>query len=191
MRFIFNFVWLSLAAGATIRSPSAVSYDGFRVYRIRVEKQLASVRQKLSQLSSYQTWGQDHDKIDVVISPNDVATFESLGLSIHLMHENLGDSIAKEKEIRAVAKVKRQNDDYSADDPWFDSYHPYDDHIQYFRNLQQSFPNNSNWTSSGTSYEGRDIFGIHMWGKDGPGKPAVLWHGTVHAREWITTMVRG
>jgi murein tripeptide amidase MpaA len=36
------------------------------------------------------------------------------------------------------------------------------------------------------SYEGRDIFGVHLWGADGPGKPAVLYHGTVHAREWIT-----
>lgn len=28
-----------------------------------------------------------------------------------------------------------------------------------------------------------------MWGADGPGKPAVLWHGTVHAREWIVAPV--
>jgi murein tripeptide amidase MpaA len=30
---------------------------------------------------------------------------------------------------------------------------------------------------------------IHMWGSGGPGKPAVLWHGTVHAREWIVAPV--
>lgn len=28
-----------------------------------------------------------------------------------------------------------------------------------------------------------------MWGNGGPGKPAVLWHGTVHAREWIVAPV--
>ena len=28
-----------------------------------------------------------------------------------------------------------------------------------------------------------------MWGAGGPGKPAVLWHGTVHAREWIVAPV--
>jgi murein tripeptide amidase MpaA len=29
-----------------------------------------------------------------------------------------------------------------------------------------------------------------MWGKSGPGvKPAVIFHGTAHAREWISTMV--
>ena len=32
------------------------------------------------------------------------------------------------------------------------------------------------------------MFGVHLYGKDGPGKPAVIYHGTVHAREWITAM---
>lgn len=55
--------------------------------------------------------------------------------------------------------------------------------------LVSAFPKNSEIFSAGKSYEDRDQTGIHFWGKDGPGKkPAVLWHGTVHAREWITTM---
>ena len=73
---------------------------------------------------------------------------------------------------------------------WYDSYHPYEDHIQYFRDLQAAIPNNSEWVSTGTSYEGRDLYGIHIWGADGPGKPVVLYHATVHAREWIATPVR-
>lgn len=62
-------------------------------------------------------------------------------------------------------------------------------HIEWWHDLQESFPENSNWTTSGTSYEGRDIFGVHLWGAGGPGKPAVLYHGTVHAREWIAAPV--
>ena len=61
--------------------------------------------------------------------------------------------------------------------------------MEWWHELQESFPENSNWTSTGTSYEGRDLFGVHLWGADGPGKPAVIYHGTVHAREWITAMV--
>ena len=35
----------------------------------------------------------------------------------------------------------------------------------------------------------RALTGIHIWGSGGKGsKPAVVIHGTVHAREWITTM---
>lgn len=38
--------------------------------------------------------------------------------------------------------------------------------------------------------QGRVLTGIHIWGSGGKGsKPAVVFHGTVHAREWISTMV--
>jgi murein tripeptide amidase MpaA len=44
--------------------------------------------------------------------------------------------------------------------------------------------------SSGRSLNGNNIAGIHVYGSGGPGtKPAIVFHGTVHAREWITTMV--
>ena len=72
---------------------------------------------------------------------------------------------------------------------WYNDYHPYADHITYFKSLQATIPNNSEWVSTGTSYEGRDLYGIHLYGADGPGKPAILFHATVHAREWIATPV--
>lgn len=43
--------------------------------------------------------------------------------------------------------------------------------------------------TAGDSLNGRPITGIHFWGSSGKGKPAVVFHGTVHAREWISTMV--
>ena len=37
--------------------------------------------------------------------------------------------------------------------------------------------------------QGRTLTGIHIWGSGGKGsKPAILFHGTVHAREWISSM---
>lgn len=73
---------------------------------------------------------------------------------------------------------------------WFSAYHSYDDHIQFIRNLQNLLPRNSEVITSGTSVQGRAITGLHVWGSGGKGnKEAVLIHGTVHAREWITTMV--
>ncbi|KAH4978223.1 hypothetical protein HBI76_211940 [Parastagonospora nodorum] len=165
MRFAFNFLWLSLAAGATVRSPVASEHDGSRVYRVKAGRQAASVHKRLAGIAS-NTWDQAHGNLDVVIPRDQIEAFEALGLNTRIMHSDLGESIAKES--------------------MFDSYHPYDDHVEWWRELQASFPNQSNWTSSGTSYEGRDIFGVHLWGKGGPGKPAVLFHGTVHAREWIS-----
>lgn len=73
---------------------------------------------------------------------------------------------------------------------WFNSYHAYNDHIAFFNDLQASFPQNSEIINIGNSAQGRSIFGIHLWGSGGKGsKPAVYFHGTVHAREWITAKV--
>jgi murein tripeptide amidase MpaA len=116
-------------------------------------------------------------------SSDQLSAFEALGLNFHCMHSNLGESI--KAESAKPTSWKREVNDLS----WYDTYHAYDEHVQYFKGLHAAFPDNSELISSGTSYEGRDIFGLHFWGRDGPGKPAVLWHGTVHAREWITAPV--
>lgn len=74
---------------------------------------------------------------------------------------------------------------------WFTAYRSYNDHLQFLRDLQGAFPGQSELVTAGASSAGRTIQGIHIWGSGGKGsKPAVLFHGTVHAREWITTMVR-
>ena len=154
MRIISNLAWLSLVTAATIRSPETTSYEGYKVYHIKTGRQSAQVRRELSKIS-HNVWETGSDHIDVAIPPHEVATFEALGLSTRLLHDNLGSSIAKEAETKTAWK---RQDNFSGD--WFDSYHPYDEHIQFFKDLQESFPEQSNWTSSGTSDEGRDIYGF-------------------------------
>lgn len=73
---------------------------------------------------------------------------------------------------------------------WFNTYHDYSDHRGFFEDLNAAFLNNSEIFTTGKSYQGRDIYGIHFWGKSGKGKkPAIYFHATVHAREWIATPV--
>ncbi|KAF2623234.1 hypothetical protein BU25DRAFT_350524 [Macroventuria anomochaeta] len=180
MKFVLSFALASLAAGVSIRSPSTNLYEGTKVYHVKTGRHLADVQKRLA-VFSHNVWESASDHIDVAIPRHEVARFEALGLDTRVLHADLGASIAAESEVKST--WKRQ--EYNTSGDWFDSYHSYEDHIEYFKELQESFPENSNWTSSGTSYEGRDIYGIHMWGAGGPGKPAVLWHGTVHAREWI------
>lgn len=72
---------------------------------------------------------------------------------------------------------------------WFNSYHAIADHHNWIADLAAAYPQNSEVISAGKSVESRDIKGIHIWGSGGKGsKKGVVWHGTVHAREWITTM---
>lgn len=73
---------------------------------------------------------------------------------------------------------------------WFNKYHPYDEHGLFLDALEIRYGAHAQNFTVGSSYEGRPIRGIHMWGDSEPGvKPAVVFYGTMHGREWITTMV--
>ncbi|KAK8022830.1 hypothetical protein PG993_013597 [Apiospora rasikravindrae] len=176
---------LLTGVAALPRQEEVVSYSGYKVYRVNTLGRTSAVQDKLSALSSYEQWHQDAGHLDVLIAPDEAAAFEGLGLDYRVMHQDLGTSISAESFVDGTASKKRQDNPLA----WFETYHNYEDHIQYFRDLHDTFPNNSEMVSSGKSYQGRDIFGIHLWGAGGPGKPAVLYHGTVHAREWITAPV--
>jgi carboxypeptidase A4 len=78
----------------------------------------------------------------------------------------------------------------SANSTWFNSYHAYKDHLQFLKDLQAAYPSNSEIVVAGNSDAGSPITGIHFYGSGGAGsKPAVVIHGGVHAREWISPMV--
>jgi murein tripeptide amidase MpaA len=181
---------LALASAGMASSP--MSYDGYKVVRIKSQRGLttANIYDRIkTSIRSFDEWNFDRDNVIIAVSPQDLPRLQSLGLDYHTMHEDLGRSITAESQStpkRDASKQKRQ----SHEDPaWFDAYHAYEDHIAFFEGLHAAYPNNSELVSTGKSYEGRDQFGIHFWGSSGPGQPAVLWHGTVHAREWISAMV--
>lgn len=112
----------SLAASTAIPEvhPNIVSYDGFQVLRVKTKgHQLASAREKLMNLV-HDTWDEGPAGFDVVVSPEQLAAFEALGLDFRVMHPNLGNSIAVETK-RGVFKRDAN------DDGWYDSYHPYEE----------------------------------------------------------------
>lgn len=121
---------------------------------------------------------------------NEAEELEQLGLAYIVMHEDLGADIRAESAGSEVKYVKRQNGALPSD-TWFDSYHSYADHVEYWKDLNSAFSNNSEWFVAGQSHEKRDVFGLKLFGNttsSSTTKPAVIWHSTVHAREWITTM---
>ncbi|GKT88441.1 zinc carboxypeptidase [Colletotrichum tofieldiae] len=159
-----------------------VSYDGYQVYRVST----ANTPSDLSRLSSFPSIDQN-GFIEVAIPPNEIDNFKSLDLETQLLDKDLGKLIRAESVAQKPASLTKRNELPSPS--WFDSYHAYDDHVQYWKDLHAAFPNNSEWLDIGSSYEGRNIFGLRLWGgEDTKTKPVVLWHGTVHAREWITTL---
>lgn len=160
-----------------------VIYDGYHVYRVSTANAPSDLQSRLVSFPSIDL----KEFIEVAVPPKDIGGFEALGLDTQLLSNDLGNQIREESRVIKSTPLTKRGGLPSLS--WFDSYHSYDDHVQYWKDLHAAFPNNSQWLDIGSSYEGRNIFGLKLWGgKPAENKPIVLWHGTVHAREWITTM---
>jgi hypothetical protein len=175
--------------------PRKVSYDGYQVFRVPVGLDASKVTEIVAKLE-LDTWKAPNKAgafADIVVSPDKLQAFhdEVSGIEgIEVMHEDLGASIAAEQEPASEVLLEDRAA-AAVNSTWFTAYHTYADHLSFLRGLQAQYPSNSEIVTSGNSLQGNAITGIHIYGSSGKGvKPAVIFHGTVHAREWITTMVR-
>ncbi|KAL8770181.1 MAG: hypothetical protein Q9209_004023 [Squamulea sp. 1 TL-2023] len=186
MKFLlFAPFFLTLVSSLIV--PRKINYDGYKVIRLSVGSSLQKVETLIQNLS-LSTWNggpKPNAEVDVVVPADKVKEFESSTAEMQktVMHENLGASIAQESDFS----------DYrlgSANASWFNTYHAYAEHLQFLNDLAATYPSNAEIVTIGNSLQGRPITGIHFYGTGLKGKkPAVVLHGTVHAREWITTMV--
>lgn len=193
---LFNHLYFTLL-GCALANPLAqdhkVTYDGFGVYRLPVGddvSKMASLIENLG-LETWKSFKKPGAYADVVVPPEKLSAFkeQTAGIEgVEVMHEDLAKSIAAEQE---PAMITMSDVSLAAiNSTWFTAYHSYADHLSYLSNLATKYPSNAAVTTSGNSLQGNTITGIHIYGSTGGGvKPAVVFHGTVHAREWITTMV--
>ncbi|KAI1346605.1 hypothetical protein F5Y01DRAFT_321607 [Xylaria sp. FL0043] len=213
MKFNLHIGGLLLVAGLTIASPLAkpapakISYDGYKVYRVTLPSSDSKVNIPLTVVDGKSSieLQRRRDKtgawaVDIAIAPDAISAFEAsqnAARSVILSHD-LGADFAAEltsttstsTSTTSSAKGTEDTEDALPGPEWFDAYHPYADHVQYWADLQAAFSNNSELIVAGTSFEGRPIQGIHLWGSGGKdSKEAIFFNGNVHAREWITSMV--
>ncbi|KAI9172626.1 Metallocarboxypeptidase A-like protein [Paramyrothecium foliicola] len=177
-----------LALALPALAAAKVSYEGYKVFQIDSHDKYDAVLDSLKGLKTVElSCTDDHNHIDLAVAPEDLEAFEALGLDTTATIEDLGVELALEETKPYAATVKR--DGVASDLPdmsFFESYHPLDEHFQFLEDIAAAFPDNSEVFTAGYSLENRPIQGIHLWGRDGPGKEAIIWHGTVHAREWIS-----
>ncbi|KAL8926808.1 MAG: hypothetical protein Q9172_001624 [Xanthocarpia lactea] len=187
MRFLLLLTPLLFTPISSLIVPRKVNYDGYKVVRLSVGSSLSKVKSLIQDLS-LSTWngGPEADaEVDIVVPADKVADFESgtKDLEKMVMHENLGASISEESD----------HSDYrigTANGSYFNTYHPYAEHLQFLTDLAATYPSNAEVVTIGNSLQGKAITGIHFYGTGLKGqRPAVVFHGTVHAREWITAMV--
>ncbi|KAG9084994.1 hypothetical protein FS749_004769 [Ceratobasidium sp. UAMH 11750] len=192
-----SFAW----AGLSIALPAPPNtYAGTKVFRVPTgnQNQTDNISNMIDTLGlpAWTKARMPFSHIDIQVSKDRLGVFHKalravdpkLDGQLVTMHDDLGVSILREAEGMNTPHVDRFAG--LANDAWFNSYHSYADHLAFLNDLASTFPNNAKVVTSGTTYEGRTITGINIFGSSGSGtKPAVIFHGTVHAREWIATMV--
>ncbi|KAF2794557.1 hypothetical protein K505DRAFT_241876 [Melanomma pulvis-pyrius CBS 109.77] len=171
--FFLTSLLLPLAlAGVVPRVEEKVDYSGFKVLRLTLADVTEELEAQIDELTAHVLNPGKAEFLDVVVSPDNVDAVAALAVDSVVITEDVGLALEEEN-----------------DQVWFTAYHPYADHLTFLRDLQAGFTANSEIITAGTSSQGRVLTGIHIWGSGGKGsKPAVLFHGTVHAREWISTM---
>ncbi|KAK1624894.1 zinc carboxypeptidase [Colletotrichum phormii] len=173
------------AASVAGASSKRVSYDGTKVFRLSVGDEVDRVNGVVDklQLTTWKGAPRAGAFADIVVPAAEVDSFkaEVAGMNLTTMHEDLGASIADESGFSVYAVG-------SANATWFNSYHAYADHLQFLKDMVASYPSNAEIVTSGSSLQGNAITGIHIYGTSKGTKPAVVFHSTVHAREWISTM---
>lgn len=178
-----------------------VNYDGYHVYSVTPSSALEA-RELEQRFERYHTHPV-RDTLSIAIPPEEVKSFNRLGLKARLLSSDLG-SFIRFTEAKAPTYDKTLHKRGELPDlSWFDSYHDYADHLQYWDDLVSAFPDNSEKFEIGKSYENRSMYAFHLFGdeKKGPKgkgkghgrgrkhgeqeseKPIILWHATVHARE--------
>ncbi|EPS41112.1 hypothetical protein H072_4949 [Dactylellina haptotyla CBS 200.50] len=199
MKFLALFSLIAPLASAAVIDivDKPITYDGYRVVRIDSRGRAPAIEKMLKTLNIVQYNFDTKEYIEVAIAPESLTKFEKMRLKYEVLDEDLGASIVQEggffPDSAAARKISPSLDKLVPkvfpDMTWFDTYHTFAEHQQWLVDVQAAIPGNSELIEVGKSFQNRPLNGIHIWGSGGKdSKPAVLWHGTVHAREWISTM---
>jgi murein tripeptide amidase MpaA len=158
-------------------------YDNYR--QVRVEVRTARDLQTAMALTD-DVWTHTlirGQPIDILVSPEQFALLLQSGLRFTILNNNVQATIDAET---AQVNAARHRDDPT----WYTAYHNYTDVKTYTQALAAAYPNICTYSVIGQSLQGRDIFAIRI---TGPGstanRPASLWIGGQHAREWINVPV--
>ncbi|EPE26499.1 Zn-dependent exopeptidase [Glarea lozoyensis ATCC 20868] len=190
---LYSLISLGLTLTAVTGVLAKTSYDGAQAVRVAVGDDVVPLMKIIDKLSlaSWKGVGPNgvpraNGNVDLVVPAKKVAEFTALvdGMEFEVMHEDLGASISAEEEESVSFKSSAAA---AVDVTYFNAYHAYADHLTFLRDLQAQYPTRSEIVTAGNSNGGRPITGIHFYGT-AAGKPAVVLHGNVHAREWITGM---
>lgn len=174
-----------LAGPALARSlPAAtVRYDGHKVVRVQVRDAADAA---LMRTISPDLWshGEGPGLVDYRVPPERLADLDASGLKYSVLIDNVQARIDAERaELAAVGDERGLG--------FFSTYRDYAAFSAYIDGLVALYPDIATRVTVGMSLEGRSIFGVRLrapGAPNDPDRPAVLYNGCQHAREWISPM---
>ncbi|XP_072044475.1 carboxypeptidase B-like [Amphiura filiformis] len=170
--------WLLLLVCATLCLAEKVRYDGYQVLRItpKTDHDINVLRNLVQNLLSF--WSEPsyvNKPVDIMISPllsEEALTYlDQQRIHTDVMIKNVQELIDEEQK-----GLNRSAFDYN-------KYNTYEVIQQWITDTAASYITATEG-SLGTSYEGRNIGYLKI--STGGNKKAVVIHGAIHAREWIT-----
>ncbi len=174
---------LVLTAGPLLADDDApVRYDNWKVVEIRFRSgaQIDEVHALGAILLSED---EGVGPVKYVVPPAALPGLDRLGLTYTILNDNVQKGIDEE---RAIIEARREVD--GRDPAWFTAYKDLAAVNAKLNQMIADRPDLCSLLDIGTSLQNRHIYGIRITGP-GEGKPAVLFNGCHHAREWISVMV--
>lgn len=128
--------------------------------------------------------------LDLVVPPDALGLLD--GIEHEIRHDDVGALITAEREridqsLETLQQLPIGPVDLCATG-WWSDYKPLEEIMSRIDALEAAYPAVEKF-SIGTSFQGRDIPALRITAPGGaPGRPAVLWTGCQHAREWVAPM---
>ncbi|MBK9128759.1 MAG: hypothetical protein IPM13_13310 [Phycisphaerales bacterium] len=121
--------------------------------------------------------------VDYAIPGTAMADVDALGVMYRVHHPNIQELIDAE---RAAIDAEPEVDPRDA--TWFTNYKDNPAIIAKLQQMVADRPEIASLIDIGNTVEGRDIWCLRI-ASPGGNKPAILFNGTQHAREWVSPMV--
>lgn len=183
---------VTLTAGWTVAQPQVQGdqpVDGYYIERYEGDKairiQANTVRELQAVLGLSRTVlservGAGRGPIEVVVSEENLAALEAMGLEFEVLIDDVQAAIDAERE--EIERLRAQRDI-----TWYETYHPLSEINSYIAGLVADNPALASQEVVGQSVQGRDIIGLRI---TAPGDPSnrvqVAINGCQHAREWVS-----
>ncbi|MBP7747868.1 MAG: hypothetical protein KA383_17260 [Phycisphaerae bacterium] len=161
---------------------TVVRYDQHKLVRVytTTTEQVAQLRDLRALLMSD---AEGPGLVDYVIPPESMPGLQALGVPFKVLNDNIQKDIDAERERLARAPAVDERDP-----AWFSDYKNLDAVNAKLNAMVADRPDLVSLIDVGTTLQGRHIYGVRISGP-GTNKPAILFNGCHHAREWISVMV--